>query len=246
MLDELKDLIKVFRDNLSRSGKVERAGDMYCPMCGDVRKMNFLPVYSLAERRGINLVGDIAEQITPALFYYQCVQCATSYTGIVYNGQSGPALAVFPSCYGGLRTPHTPEGVAYYLDQASRSESTGANSAAIAMFRGALEQILFEQGYQTGMLSSKINKLEEDIKQSSAPKWAMEMDTEFLQVIKDLGNGSIHPNDGDVKKQAILDNDLISKVKFTFQMLLFTIYELPHKKTSLLTDLRTKAKILKK
>jgi hypothetical protein len=72
------------------------------------------------------------------------------------------------------------------------------------------------------------------------------MDMEFLQVIRDLGNGSIHPNDGDVKKQETLDNDLISKVKYTFQMLLFSIYELPHRKASLLTDLRTKANILNK
>ncbi len=246
MLDELKDLAKVVHDNPQMRERVERAGDMYCPMCGDFRKMNIFPIYSRAQREGINLVGDIAKQITPALFHYTCVQCNMFFTAIVYQGQGGPALAVFPSRYGGLRTAHTPEGVAYYLDQASRSESAGANSAAIVMFRGALEHILFEQGYQTGMLNSKINKLEEDIKQGRAQKWAMEMEMDFLQVIKDLGNGSIHPNDGDVKKQEALDNDLISKVKFTFQMLLFTIYELPHKKASLLTDLKAKANILNK
>jgi hypothetical protein len=166
MLDELKDLIKVVLANSLMRERVERAGDMYCPMCGDFRKMHVLPVYSRSKAAGtaINLVGDIGQQITPSLFYFNCVQCNMLFTAIVYLGQGGPALAVFPSQYGGLRTTHTPEGVAYYLDQASRSESAGANSAAIAMFRGALEHILFEQGYQTGMLNSKINKLEEDIK----------------------------------------------------------------------------------
>src|SRR5262249_41130742 len=147
---------------------------------------------------------------------------------------------------GGLTTPHTPDGVGYYLDQASKAQSSGANSAAIAMFRGALEHLLFEQGYQTGMLSSKLTQLETQIKNGQAPKWAIDLDMEFLDVMKELGNGAIHPNNGDIKKQRELDNDLIERVKETFHMLLFLVYELPHQKQQKLSALKAKATILKK
>ncbi len=251
MLDELYDLIEMVKANsgmmTSRWRGLQwnyRAADMYCPNCGDFRKMNVANAFSKTQE--INLVGDIAEQIIPAVFYYSCAQCAIRFTAIVYRGPEGASLPVLPSCHGGLTTPHTPKGVAYYLDQANRAQSVGANSSAVAMFRGALENLLFEQGYQTGMLGTKLNQLEENIKRGAAPKWAMEIDTDFLQVMKDLGNASIHPNDGDVEKQKLLDNGLISKMKSTFNLLLFLVYELPHKKGSMLQELRGKAGLLKK
>jgi hypothetical protein len=114
------------------------------------------------------------------------------------------------------------------------------------MYRGALEHLLFEQGYKTGMLGSKIAKLLEDIQKGTAPKWALELETEFLNVLKALGDGSIHPNDGDVTKQAALDSELLARVNETFQMLLFLVYEAPHKKQDMLAALRTKAQVLKK
>jgi hypothetical protein len=136
--------------------------------------------------------------------------------------------------------------VAFYLDQAHRAQSVGANSASVAMFRGALEHLLFEQGYQKGMLGEKIKQLSEDISSNTAPKWALELEIEFLKVLRDLGNGSIHPNDGDVKKQAVLDNKLIEQVKAAFQMLLYLIYEVPVKKNELLSSLKITANVLKK
>ena len=69
------------------------------------------------------------------------------------NRQSGSGI-VLPNRTGGLAMPNTPEGVAFYLDQAAKSHSVGANSAAIAMYRGALEHLLFQQGYKTGMLAN--------------------------------------------------------------------------------------------
>ena len=252
MLDNLKDLIRIFKSNPSMFGyhdhEIIPRDKMYCPSCGDFRRMKIIPLYwpGLHRFQGLNLAGDVLQQLVPSLFTFVCVQCETRFTVVIYQGPDGPALAVLQSCHGGLRTPHTPPGVAFYLDQAQRAQSVGANSAAIAMFRGALEHLLFEQGYKTGTLGFKIKQLCEDIKNGSAPKWALELETEFLEVIKDLGNGSIHPNDGDVDKQAVLDNKLLALVKETFQILLFLIYEVPHKKNEMLTELRAKAEILKK
>ena len=112
------------------------------------------------------------------------------------------------------------------------------------MFRGALDHLLFEQGFKDGMCGKKLRDLEAAIDNKTAPKWAYELDTDFLRVMKELGDGSIHPNDGDVKKQAVLDSQLIAKVKHTFEMLLFLVYELPLQKQDRLAAL--KAAVLKK
>ena len=175
----------------------------------------------------------------PVFATLHCVQCDTLFTAVLYSGPDGPALAVLPSTRGGLTTPHTPPGVAYYLDQAQRAHSIGANSAAVAMFRGALEHLLFEQGFKDGMCGKKLKDLEAAIKAGTAPKWAFELDTEFLRVMKELGDGSIHPNDGDVSKQGGLDGELIKRVQHTFQMLLLIVYEVPLQKLDRLAALKT-------
>ncbi len=251
MLDNFDDLIIVLTENSNLVGvrqysTLVKTDEMYCPTCGDHRRMYIQTIVTpqIISRIRINYAGNVAEQLVPSLFIFSCSQCDTKFTIVIYEGAEGPDLAVLQSCRGGLTTPNTPEGVAFYLDQAHRAQSTGANSASIAMFRGALEHILFEQGYKQGMLGKKINDLGEDIKAATAPKWALDLDTEFLKVIKDLGNGSIHPNDGDVTKQAALDKDLLYKVRETFLMLLFVIYELPSKKDRLLSGLKEKAKML--
>jgi hypothetical protein len=112
------------------------------------------------------------------------------------------------------------------------------------MFRGALEHLLFDQGFKDGMCGKKLTDLEKAITAGTAPKWANELDTEFLKVMKELGDGSIHPNDGDVGKQEKLDNELIAKVRHTFEMLLFIVYEIPLQKMDRLAALR--AAVIKK
>jgi hypothetical protein len=246
MLDNIRDFEKAIRSH----GLLEAfvAGDLYCPPCGGPRRVAITFLYEPRSRRalGLNLAGDVLEQLTPSLLLFVCLQCETKFIAVLYPGPDGPALAVLPSCRGGLTTPRTPPGVAFYLDQAHKAESVGAYSAAVAMFRGALEHLLFEQGHKTGMLNAKLTKLEADVQSRSAPKWALELDTAFLQVLKDLGNGSIHPNDGDVTKQAALDGDLLVRVKEVFLYLLFLVYEAPHQKAAALAALQAKAQILKK
>jgi hypothetical protein len=68
-----------------------------------------------------------------------------------------------PQVHGGLATPHTPKLDAYYLAQAKRAQSVGANSAVVAMYRSALEHLLYEQGYEDRMVGPKITALLRDI-----------------------------------------------------------------------------------
>ncbi|HML24720.1 MAG TPA: DUF4145 domain-containing protein [Aggregatilinea sp.] len=229
------------------------AGHIYCPSCGELRRVS-ATCFLTSKLRQANWPTEITAEsantilhyVKPALLIYKCVQCDNLFTVVVYQGPQGPDVAILGSQSGGLSTPHTPPGVAFYLDQAHRAESVSANSAAIAMMRGALEHLLYEQGYIQGMLNNKIQQLEKDIADQKAPKWALDLDTAFLGVIKDLGNASIHPNDGDVTKQANLDRGLIALVRQTFSMLLFLVYEVPHKKQNLLDKLTSTANILKK
>jgi hypothetical protein len=232
-LDELQEFSRAL-GFFNQGTTYARVGMLHCPRCGDARRMDM----DLRHR------PDPMSKEPPILARLRCVQCDTSFTAVLYQGPEGPALAVLPSTHGGLTTPHTPTGVAYYLDQAQRAHSVGANSAAVAMFRGALEHLLFDQGFKIGMCGKKLADLETAITAGTAPKWANELDTEFLQVMKQLGDGSIHPNDGDVAKQELLDSELIAKVRHTFQMLLFLIYEVPLKKQERLDAL--KAAVIKK
>lgn len=245
MLDELNDVARMAQELESwdpRYGGTFIGGEMYCPKCGDRRRMFVHSIHRA--RQPINRAAWVPPQLVSSLYGYTCVQCETKFTALVYEGPDGPALAVLQSCRGGLTTSNTPRGVAYYLDQAQRCQSVTAYNAAIAMFRAALDHLLFEQGYKVGMLGAKISKLEADIAAGTSPKWATELDTQFLGILKDLGNASIHPNDGNVDRQSALHSQLIAAVKQTFMALLVIVYEAPAFKAAKLAELqRAKALI---
>ncbi len=232
--------------------KTGQANGLYCPACGGKRRMQIEMLHDRA--LGLANATDVAQVLEvlgnhpdPLLMRFTCVQCKTEFSVLIYQDTGRVAhLVVLPHVNGGLSTPNTPKEVAFYLDQAYKAQSTGANSAAVAMFRGALEHLLFEQGYTKGMLGTKLQQLEAAIQAGTAPKWAMELDTEYLDVMKDLGNGAIHPNDGDVKKQSALDTELLYLLTETFSTLLFIVYEVPHQKQDNLNRLKARAQLLKK
>jgi len=231
-------------------------GDMYCPTCGDKRRISVESVYTKLNYESLSQainnkilssdtlddVGSIIKSyLTPSLWLLSCLQCNTLFTALIYQKIDGTEFIILPSCNGGLTTPNTPDGVAFYLDQASKSKYAGAYSASMAMYRGALEHILYEQGYKVGMLGKKISNLCTDIDNKIAPQWAMELDTDLLKYLKDLGNGSIHANDGDIEQQKIFDKQLLIKVDDFFKIIIFTIYELPKKLYDMKVALRDAA-----
>lgn len=123
---------------------------------------------------------------------------------------------------------NTPSGVAFYLDQAARAQHAGAKSAAAAMYRAAIEHVLFQQEYKRRMLGNKIQDLEATITDGAAPRWTRDLDPAFLRVIKKLGDGSIHPGEGDVSNQQALDAHLLNQLTITFAALLEHVYEREH------------------
>ena len=174
-----------------------------------------------------------------------CVQCDTLFTGVIYgtarwNELSCAAVDLWRSYY----APYPHRRCVLPRSSADWPWSVGANSAAVTMFRGALYDLLFEQGFKREMWAGqKLADLETAVKANTAPKWAYELDGEFLIVMKTC-DGAIHPNDGNVATQVKLLRDLLAKLTHTFQMLLFLIYELPHDKQKRLDGL--KAGIIKK
>jgi hypothetical protein len=255
VLDELSDLVKLLesKPELTAPGEKRKASvaeSIYCPKCGDFRKVGVrclhAPTWPKKTPGHADPSPKGAKRYVPAYGHFICLQCSTSFTWLTYSGPAGPALAVLPSTYAGVVTPNTPAAVGYYLDQAHRSHAVGANSAAVAMYRAALEQLLHDSGFQTGMLGKKIEALEAAVKSGTAPGWAKDMDTGFLTLIKDLGNGSIHTNGGDITKQSALDASLVKDLTELFHYLLFTAYEVPTKSAALKGRLQAASKIVGK
>ena len=176
----------------------------------------------------------------PALFLYVCIQCDAAWSVLVYPSLDGNRLALLPAHFGagGIASPNAPEGVTFYLDQAARCHYIGANSAAITMFRSALEWLLEDQGFTERMIGPKLVALDKAIALGTAPFWANEIGPEYLKVIKDLGNTATHTNGGELAKQDALDAGLYREVEMTFLELLEVIYERPAKRAQRLVELK--------
>jgi hypothetical protein len=223
-------------------------GELHCPRCTAFRLFDVHfeyhragPAYVCEHLQSAisKLGGGQAEKVLPpSLLLARCRQCECQFTVLIFEGANGPSLAMFPNCPGGLASPNTPASVAYYLDRASRAQSVGAYSAALAMFRAALEHLLFEQGFEQKMCGAKLGALEAGIQDGTAPPWAKDLDPAYLRVLKDLGDSAIHPNDGDVSRQAIFDETLVAQVAATFVELIDAVYEAPKKKADRLASLQ--------
>lgn len=74
----------------------------------------------------------------------------------------------------------------------------------------------------------------------------MEIEPQFLEAIKDIGNSSIHPNDGNIKNQEEIDENLLNLVDIVFSELLDKIYEQPIRSKNNLELLKNKISLLNK
>jgi tetratricopeptide (TPR) repeat protein len=261
MLDERYGLAAAVSDNLRKfanaaEGDSFEEGFLYCGTCGGRRRVRATIVYSFARYRGgftLSVGGaeegegfyeSILKQLEPSLFLAECLQCGAEFTVVVYElAEGGPGVVALAASSGGLNSPHTPPAVTYYLDQARRAESVGANSAAVAMYRSALEQLLHDQGFTARMVGPKLAQLEEAREAGTAPKWALELDPAFLGVINKLGTGSLHANRGEIALQAELDADLLQLVRETFEELLAVVYERENTRRERLALLEKRAEV---
>jgi Domain of unknown function (DUF4145) len=222
------------------------SGSIYCGRCRGLRRV-LISSSAKFDSKGYHY--EHIEQIfsvsiwgtpAPALFTYSCIQCDAVWSVLIYPSVDDIRMALLPAHFtaGGVASEHAPPGVAFYLDQAGRCHYIGANSAAIAMFRSALEWLLADQGFTDRMVGPKLAALERAIEEGTAPKWTNEIEPEYLQVIKDLGNIAAHTNAGDLSRQEMLDAQLYRKVELTFLELLEVIYEREARRKQRLAELR--------
>lgn len=254
LLEDLGQLTRALlthqEDFYGRGRRTGFDGSLYCPVCGSVRLMRVSLLYAteifkpLEGHRPANSIKELLSFILPTLMRYRCSEQNATFLALLYKGPAGADLMVVPDAAGGLSTPNTPVGVGYYLDQAQRAEAAGARSAAIAMYRGALDQVMFLEGFTEGMLGQKISELIQRIEGGKGPRWAGQLGPPFLSVLNQLGSGSIHPNDGDISRQAVLDPELLIKVKATFHRLLDLAYEAKVREAADLEALQSAASVV--
>jgi hypothetical protein len=114
-------------------------GRYFCTACGATRRMKFsiLKQPNLKqEEDGLSASPSKVQMRDPgpAMFLYECGECDARYLAVIYRSARGARLAIFPESGAGLATDHTPAAVAFYLDEAHKSQSVGANSAAVTMY----------------------------------------------------------------------------------------------------------------
>lgn len=252
---------------ITKQNSVE--GQIYCPKCGDTRKHKFNLRFDsdtgytpICISNHISILDECKkDENAPAnyeefknfvyrklveikrtiLIVGRCLQCDNEVVIIIYNENDEVNMVKLYESGGGVSTQHTPESVKYYLDEAYKCKTMGAYTGAVAMYRTALENLLYDKGYQKGMLKDKIRAFEKEKKDNIAPRWADVVDEDILDKIRDLGNWAVHPNNGDITKQQHLqDEELIECLDDIFKYLLDEIYEKEIKKSSLLETLRKK------
>ena len=222
--------------------------EFYCNNCLDDRKMKVINVKMREDinRNMYNTFEEAFQRNLPLVYELECLQCKSKACLIVQKMNNEIKDIVLYEKSGGCASKNSPDGVKYYLNEAKLSKQIGAKSASMAMYRAALDFLLFEQGYTQGMLGNKIKKLEEDRENNCGPKWAMEIEPQFLEAIKDIGNSSIHPNDGNIKNQEEIDENLLNLVDIVFSELLDKIYEQPIRSKNNLELMKNKISLLNK
>lgn len=210
----------------------------YCGRCAGVRRMELRAASSRCNRlnpRAVATTQHMLEQlerpavdalafavgVPPPIFRAICLQCQTNLSLVVDAGPPVEVIVVGANAPG-LATAHTPSAVAYYLDQAYRSRTRGAFSAAVAMYRAALEQFLDAAGYTKGKL---VDRIADAV--SAAPSWLQDLDDELMTALRMLGNTAVHPNQGDITKQAVFDHALVRDIEHLFLDVLDEAYEVP-------------------
>ena len=244
-IDTLEGIIERWGDlrwnHLSGSQEEEM---IYCPKCGRKQRHSIRFTYP---PHGINWDLVTLVKRDPIVLIYLCLNCRSYYTVLTYLSEGEPKLVLLPNTMGGMGTENTNLAVKYYLDQAFKSKIIGALSAAASMFRAALEMLLYNEGFKEGMLGEKINKLNKDINDGTAPKWAMDLqETEMLELMNKIASGAIHPNDGDIERQQVIDNELLLIIEDVFMSLLHMVYEVPARKKASLVTMRSASVKLRK
>ncbi|MGL5749837.1 MAG: DUF4145 domain-containing protein [Paraclostridium sp.] len=195
----------------------------------------------------VYVYDEIAKANAPLLITGTCLQCDNTVAILIINEKYESRVIRLYGKGGGVTTKHTPKSVKYYLDEAYKCKSIGAYTAAIAMYRTALENLLYDNGYTKGMLSDKIKEFEKAKQDGNAPLWADYIKGSILDKVRDLGNYAVHTNKGDIEKQEYLqDEGLLICIDDVFKYILQKIYEESKEQEELFEKLKRTTQKLRK
>lgn len=221
-----------------------------CPTCQDMRRVRLQLIHGPPE---LLPTGGAAGQVTavvkkkilrPLSVYAVKVECVQCHGTAVLQAVEVKNELVHRSLVhigpGAAGTPHTPPGVAHYLEEAAAAASVGAHSATIAMLRAAVEFLFYDLGYRKRTLGGKLGELENEIAANTfRHPQAHVIDPHIISVLKNLGDAGIHPNDGDIGRQEYLTPDVTDAYFTVIYHLLHRIYEDPRReqaRAQMLTD----------
>lgn len=224
-VDHREEIVSFFQDNPTRKGSLGEDFAFLCPREGQIRRAAVEVIQTFDFLNGVRISGPMPD--THRVLGIKCVNCKHQSIALLIQNLSDYQLIFVHKDKNYLGSPNANPEVKYYINQANNCHSVGANSASVAMFRAALEQLLYHNGFKDGMLNKKIKDLEYRIADGTAPDWAIKLDVGFLNIIKELGNSAIHPNLGDITIQDRLDSNLVAALQVTFSEILDLVYEEP-------------------
>lgn len=195
-------------------------------------------IYRLEEQSNAKICKIIDNILNGTLIKLICKQCKAQQWLVIYKSSHGMDIAFLSEYITSIATKNTPYAVSFYLEQAHKAKNAGANSAAVTMYRAALEQLLYDKGYIEGMLGKKVGDLINDINSRQADPWTKGLNEDIFTIIKNLGNGAIHANGGDISRQAALDNKIINTLDIMFGKILYEAYEKEAIENTQLDELR--------
>jgi uncharacterized protein DUF4145 len=213
----------------------------FCPSCGEERRMG---LRQIAWRASWSPAGS-AELRTPegqpSLFSLRCLQCDHMMRVLASpEAEGGVEVFLIPRRWATGIPDGTPGVIAYALEQAERAQATKASSAAVVMYRRALEHLLADQGYHHGSLAHRIRTL---LAAEPAPAWLASLDPEYLGLVKELGNAASH-GDGGIAQREVFDEETMRQVHSLFDQILKSVYG-PGRRTSVVDSLRSKLNALR-
>lgn len=214
-VDGLISVVTRLENKQGEQAVLRDAGSIHCHTCSGECRVD-------AHRLALAYQGSILRSAT---FFLICRQCGGTTTAVLYPIVGDDfGLALLHDKFGDAPA-NSPLGLAYYLDQARRSEAAGARSAAIAMYRSALDHVLHDQGFTSGTVAEKIAALEDHRDRGpGAPAWLDDLDADFLAVIKELAAASTDPDVVPVPARVAADRDLVRVMEATFAALLDLVY----------------------
>lgn len=211
--------------NLSDFDEVMKKGltnvACFCPKCKMMCYGELEFLYT-DEKRGVYINPQSKHEY---IYKHTCAQCENEIFLIKHPVDGQSSLTFVYNAEIQYDWSCVPDGINYYMAQAFKSRSVGANSAAMAMYRSALEWLLFSLGFKEKDLNIRIDKF-------GKSEYSEKIGTEFMDILRLLGNNAVHVNDGDLSLQKSFDDDLLNSTEELLNELINQIFIGPeeHKK----------------